>query len=524
MGRKGTRLLARRLPFFYTPEPMRTRLRAADWGWLLLIVVVATAARLAWYSGLGLGDDILLRNDIEIIARDRVVNPSPTAYRFTWWLPTAGLATLVGVGELALIAPIVIASAVGIGLVFALGHRLYGGAGGVMAALLVALTPLDFAWSTMLSGDIILSVLLAATVLCWVRALDGETPAVRAWNWAGAAVCLWLAFHAKISAVLVTPALAAIALARWRRLDATVAVFVVIAAMLFGATAAVAYAKTGDVLAPLSAELRYQGLRQPNAPQFHRLTPEVWWSYPRWLFLRNQLGDRVFSVHAWAALVLGLLAWPLGLKTPGVAWLWLLALFLGMQCNVGRYEGTWIAGFRNLRHAHVFVYPLALIVAGYVVSLRARMPRVAAVVLLGLALYGGWASVTAANRTRPIFGQLRELTADLAGRPVRPVLSDFQLGMRLTLGNIHRLGWRVPEPPLFDAQKRRDAFVATQNAYVVTGGGREPYYGCIDCIPRAAELAPAQWRLVREWPAPANPPPWWPEPMRLWERQDATPR
>jgi 4-amino-4-deoxy-L-arabinose transferase-like glycosyltransferase len=423
-----------------------------------------------------------------------------------------------------LIAPILLASALGIGVVFALGHRLYGRAGAVIAALLVAVTPLDFAWSTMLAGDILLSALEAAAVLCWLRALDAEEPAARARNWVGAAVSLWLAFHAKVSAVLVAPALAIVALVRWRRLDRTFLAFFVTAALLFGGTALVSHRLTGDFLAPLSAELRYQGLRQPDAPQLHRLTPEVWWSYPRWLFLRDHLGDLVFSVHGWAAFALALLAWRLRLRAPGLAWLWLLAVFLGMQCNVTRYQGAWVVGFRNLRHAHVFVYPLALVVAGYLARLYDRMPRAAAVVALGLVVYGGWASVTTASRTRPIFRQLRELTAELAVRPRRPVLSDFQVGARLTYANLSETGWVVREMHQIDGEQRRIAFAAARDAYAVTGGGREPYYGCIDCIPRAADLAQEEWRLIREWPIPADPPRWWPEPMRLWERQDATPR
>ena len=63
--------------------------------------------------------------------------------------------------------------------------------------------------------------------------------------------------------------------------------------------------------------------------------------------------------------------------------------------------------------------------------------------------------------------------------------------------------------------KRRRSELAGAHGYVVTGGGREPRYGCVECVPTARELeGRARWLLLEV----AGPPPssWRPEPLRVW--------
>ena len=84
---------------------------------------------------------------------------------------------------------------------------------------------------------------------------------------------------------------------------------------------------------------------------------------------------------------------------------------------------------------------------------------------------------------------------------------------------------------------RKAQLAAATEGYLVTGGGREPYYGCWDCIPRAEEMTPGQWKLLAEFPGPEArassrfwlarlleipgldvPTAWRAEPVRIWER------
>src|SRR5436190_18957677 len=69
---------------------------------------------------------------------------------------------------------------------------------------------------------------------------------------------------------------------------------------------------------------------------------------------------------------------------------------------------------------------------------------------------------------------------------------------------------------------RRMELAVVRTGYLVTGGGREPYYGCIDCIPRAGEVSPAHWQLLKEFPGPATPTPWRFEPIRVWEAKEVS--
>ena len=122
-----------------------------------IVVLLAVGLRVRYFSGLGLGDDYLLRNDILAIVRDGHVNFDANGYRFAWWLPTALGCRLLGVTEAGLIAPILVFDALGVVLVCLFARRLWGGAAGVIAALLLAVLPLDVAWSTMLASDVVLS-------------------------------------------------------------------------------------------------------------------------------------------------------------------------------------------------------------------------------------------------------------------------------------------------------------------------------------------------------------------------------
>src|SRR5262249_54758628 len=148
------------------------------------------------------GDDFIFRGEISTIVWQHTIVPDNQAYRFLWWLPTAVTCRLFGLNELGLVMPVTAAAVIGIGLVYALGVALYGRAGGVIAALLVIVTPLDFAWSTMMTNDIILSAVEAATVLLVLHALDEDDPVRKRRRWLLAGVGVWLAFHGKLSGLV----------------------------------------------------------------------------------------------------------------------------------------------------------------------------------------------------------------------------------------------------------------------------------------------------------------------------------
>ncbi len=474
---------------------------------------VGIAIRLAWFSGLGLGDDNLLKFHVDVLLNDGVVWPHLNAYRFTWWIPTAVSCRLLGVGEAGLLVPVVLFDALGMLLLYAFGKFLWGTSGAVIATLLLLVHPLDFAWSTMLTHDILLSFFSGLAILLILKALHEEETARKRRDWMLAALCLWLGFHTKISVVLLGPGIVLIGLLYRRRLDRHALVFVWTGLLLFGGTVLVSYVFTGDPIAPYTSEIEYQGLAQANSVEFHRLTSSVFWSYPRWLFWRSDLGDFVHSLYPHLLVTLFALSPFLGLRTSAAVAAWLAAVFLGMQFNVRIWEGTWISPFRNIRHSHVFVYPIILLLTGYLVALWRRHPRVLVVLLAPLLLFSARESIRTADRTRPVFANLRSATAFMAELPPKPVFTDKLFLDRLWLAGLHWLGGEL-QP---SADLRRRQFAEAGSSYAVTGGPRDPYYGCFHCIGRAEELG-ERWTLLREWPLPEDAPPWWPEPLRVWER------
>ena len=493
--------------------PRGALLDGADVAAILLLVAVGTGLRLRFGSGWGLGDDVLFRHFINQILTQGIVPPDNSAYRFTWWFPTALACRVFGLSERGMILPITVADALGIGVVYALGKTLYGRAGALIATLLLLAQPLDFAWSTMMASDIFLSLTAGLTVLCVLRALAADDPGRKARLWGAAGVFLWLAYHAKVSAVLLVPALAVILWRHRARLDARVGWFAASAGLFLGASALVAYVLAGDPLAPYHSELSFQGLNRPDAIQFHRLTAPVFWTWRDVLFFPDVLGDRLFSFYPHVLVALAVLGvfFRIGPQTDVLAWF--VVVLLGMQFNIQRVEGVWVAGFRNVRNAHVFVYPIVLLLTGYLVAFRARVPRLVTLGLVVLLALSARDAVSAASKTRAAFADRRAACAFLATLPPKTVYSDFQIATWASITTLPHPFKTLAGGPV---ERRRD-IAAIQEGYLVTGGGREPIYGCVDCIPRADEVDPQHWQLLLELPGPATPTTWRPEPLRVWE-------
>ena len=485
---------------------------AVDLALALGLMAAGAALRLACFSGFGLGDDANLLFFVRSILRDAVVPPDNIAYRFTWWLPAVLACRLFGLTERALILPFVVVDTLGIGLVYALGRKLCGRCGGVVGALLVIATPLDFAWATMMTNDLFVSFFSALALLCALAALDAKDARWRSVAWAGAAVSLWLGAHAKFSALLMVPVVLFAAWRKRRRLDRRTWTLAATAAVLFGASAIVSYALAGDPIAPYHVELAAEGLKRPDAPVIHPLRASEFWTWLDTLFRPDYLGDRLFSFQPHVLVALAVAAPLLGLRVPLELVAWLAVVMLGLQFHSIRLtDGGWVMGFRNVRHAHALVYPMALLLAALACGLRARFGRwvdAAVVVLVGIGL---WQSVSTSSKTRIGFADQRAACRLLATLPVKPVHCDFHLALWSRL-----LDLKNPFHELAPVAEQREPEMASLHGYVVTGGAREPRYGCLLCVPLSAELPAGPRRLLLEVTGPA--PTWWrPEPLRVWE-------
>lgn len=487
-----------------------------DVPWLLGLVAAYVALRLLYWSGFGLGDDVIFQHNIAMIVQSSQIAPDNIAYRFTWWLPTALSCRIFGLTEVGLILPTTLVATLGLVVVYAFGKALWDRSGGVIAALLLIACPLDFAWSTMFVNDFFLAVLAATTMLLVLRAPDEPDVGRRRRLWVLAGVTLWLAYHAKVSAVLLFPAIAIVCIARRDRIDREVRWFLGTAIVLYALSALGSYVFAGDPLAPYHVENRFGGAVGPGALKSHPLDEYVFFTYPRLLFYPDHLGERLYSFYPHALVVLVVLAPLLGLRSAWPVFWWFACIFLGMQFAVNRVDGGWTSLARNVRHTIVFVYPIVLLLAGYLATLRARWPRVCDVLLVALLALGLRESIATAEKTKESFGDRREALTFIGSLPPKPVYSDFQLCTFMpALGMVGRVSCLEVAG---DEAARRARIEKITSGYLVTGGGREPHYGCFECIPLAREVNPAQWRLLREFPGPAAPQPWRPEAVRVWER------
>ncbi len=482
----------------------------------LSLMGVGLALRAALWSGYGLGDDPILKAQFVAIIRDGRFIPDNQGYRVTWWLPTLISTRLLGINELGLILPITLASTLGIGAVYAIGHQLYGRVGAVIAALLLVVHPFDVAWATMLSSDYVCSLASAITMWCVLRATSHPDVAVRRRAWAGAVIAFVAAYHAKVSAAVLVVPIAAILAMRRRDLGRELWTAVRWGAVLGGLVLVVYWALSGNPLAPLELEVRFQGLTGPNA--VHRLaTRGTFEIYPRMLFERGPTGGFVYGLYPHAFVVLLLLGWTLKLRTAPEALWWLVVVFLAMELNVQRAEGQWVAGFRNVRHLHGIAYPLVLVLAGYLASLYRRWPPVGGVVVAGLVAMSLWEAVPLARSFGPTFHDRGRMAAELLKLPPGTITGDVAMHMRWDLDYWPATGWRYVELDN-NAGARKAQLEAVTEGYVLTGMGQEPFYGCHPCIVRAAELPPDRFELLLELPGPdGDGPVWRPERARLWK-------
>lgn len=505
---------------FDSPRPPAPLLDATDVLLIALLTLGGMGLRLCWFSGYGLGDDVLIRHAASWFLDSGLPPGANYGYRFAWWGPTVLAASALGVREWAVVLPTVLAAAAAFPLIYGLGAAFWGRPGGVVAALLLAVMPLDFAWSTMVTPDVVCSAFILACMLCIVRAAAFQTTAARRRLLATAAVMAWLAFHVKISAGLMgLPILATFWIHR-RALGRDLLVFFGVATILFGMTAFTAFALTGDPLFPYTSEVVAQGLRGPDAAAWHRLTWPVFMHFPHAVFTTNQYGDVLFGGYPHLVLAAALLLPLLGLRLGAPElWWWLVVLALGLQFNLQRAGGEWVAGFRNVRHLHGLVHPLTLLLAGAVVRLRLRVPRLATAALGAVLAFGLWQSIATATLTHVSFADRRAACRELLALPRKPIYTDFQIdtGCAIVPGGVDL---HVDPVRSLPGPVRRATIAALGDVYVVTGGGREPHYGCIDCIPLASELDPKAWRVIFEGPAGPPPTSWRAERLRIWERRE----
>ena len=266
-----------------------------SWSICIALFLASLALRLWLFQGLVLGDDMeefLLAQYLLGHPVDFLVSPQ-LQHRVFSWLPNVLAFRVFGVSETAFFLPTWILSAslsvVAFQLLRLWKYRLLEASAG---ALIVATAPFEVVLGTLRANDLFLSWFLALGLWAFV-ALE-RRPVQRGVT---VAVCLWLAFYAKLWAVYALPALGTyyvvrlITGAEWRGLSA----FVLTSVILHGAAAAFWHERFGMWL-PFVAQ---PGLTYPvpaeDLPDLFRLWPEM-------ILRGSDLGTTLFGYLPFLAL------------------------------------------------------------------------------------------------------------------------------------------------------------------------------------------------------------------------------
>ncbi len=146
----------------------------AEWGVLIVVIIVAIAARYVWYTGVALGDDILYIGQILSHVYGETWLPEAThrSTRVALTMPTAWLVRVIGPDTWVFVAipwlcslGIVVAGYVTLRRLFSWKDAAWGG-------LLLATFPLSVLYATQLFPDIPVGLFGSLAVLAWLRGLD----------------------------------------------------------------------------------------------------------------------------------------------------------------------------------------------------------------------------------------------------------------------------------------------------------------------------------------------------------------
>jgi len=479
------------------------------------LLTAGAALRLHYFAGFGYGDDQIFRGWVQHCLERGALAQDNQTYRFTWWIPTLWSVRALGMTEWALVLPYFVYSLTGIVVLYLLAYRLWGRLAAAIAALLLVVHPLDLTFATMLTNDIALSVFMALTILLAFAACDTESEVARRRYWMATAAALLLCYHSKVTGVLMFPVVGAIVLLR-RQAVASFAPLVGSVVVLFGADGLVSLALHGTPFGPFNAELRSQALLNPDIVRLKALSWHKLAIFPAFLFARNSVGSYMHGFYPHALVLAALLARPLRLRTEPALWVWLAVIFLGMEFNLQRANGFWVVGFRNMRHTHVFVYPVVILLAGYLTGAVRRWPRAGGAVLVLVVVATFHEAVAAGRMGRAVFGDGRVGCAHLRRFRPGPLTIDSNLRWRCDVmpkGGLD--GWIVHSLSQ-DVKAWPNVLAHLRSGFVVTGGGRKPnWYGGNTPVPRAADVPQDRSSLLLEIPGPTSEV-WRPELLRIW--------
>ncbi len=239
------------------------------WINITYILFFALFIRLFFFAGFVLGDDPNYADCAYTIIKGYYPSLCKTcvfAFRPILLFSTAVPLKYLGWSEFNFILPILLSSLISICLIYKLGKRLFDRKTGLIAAFLLTIFPLNLVHATTMSNDIMLSMLIALSMLLFLKGLerDGKKHIVFL---VLSGFILGVLVGVKINSLPVIGLFILIALySGWKRKESKLGVvFFLVSWLIVQSIFAIAYyMKTGDFLAHIHAEMNFNKEYNPS--------------------------------------------------------------------------------------------------------------------------------------------------------------------------------------------------------------------------------------------------------------------
>jgi 4-amino-4-deoxy-L-arabinose transferase-like glycosyltransferase len=492
-------------------------------GLLALVVVLAAALRLWCFIGYARGDDPIYALIAKRLVDEGLGFFTPETfqygvnYRLGLYVPIAASFALLGIDDFTFVLYPLLASLGTIVVVCLIGAALFDAKVGLIAAVLVALSPFDTAFASTMVIDLVTSFLTAV-------ALYGLVAGARSSGWRGdvvyasAAGALWVAYWVKEPVTFLLPGFLAIAALQVVRGVSPRGPLVFCGSLGLLAMLCLGFdwVLTGAPLNRFQVQMAQSGVA--TGPVRDTLL-----TYPRWLFHGSSEGMPLGYLSYLLLPALGYVG-IFERRRAAVVLLWLLPLAALIEFMPMRLDPL-VLSPRYERYLNALLAPAALVVAIPLGAVWHRSRLVVGALLIGVA-------VTSIRDAREQHRVWADGTSDVVhasrvlwGLPAKPVFSDGWLCQRYSFdGGLdpRRLEGRNCTD-LLDGQKLTDIVArgdfeklrALPPGYVVAGGSRAHYAMTSSVLHLEDHMIPPGWRLVLEIPnAPTS---YRLQPLRIWE-------
>ena len=330
---------------------------------LLAILGAALILRVVYFVGFYGADDASLASAALSTLQDGFRVPqSHYTGRIGLILPQAALFAVFGTGEWQMAVLPLGFSILGIWMAYAIGGILAGRRVGLIAAIVLALFPLELAFASSLYPDLPLGAMLAVSVYWALRARTAESP----YPWAIASGLAWgYAYLIKIEAGLLLFVFLAMVYQTprfWR----TALVIAISCGCIFLAENAAYFAMTGRILHRLRVIAEMGGSAISKEYSGGSL-----WGFPKaWFVTFYQ-----FGLHYYLLLFGSLWAIAARRRELYLPLIWLFVYLGWLQFGGNPFSGSYSFKSHLQRYCLMVGVPMAIVVAAFLHRLSERLPR-----------------------------------------------------------------------------------------------------------------------------------------------------